>query len=460
MLKEIIESNAKIKPNSVFINELQKHFPQFFIPRHCGLDPQSPSLIQQDQPLHPSAPFKGGTQSRHNGLDPQSPSLGEHTGSPLQFDIEKFRNELAENNISEARDGYRLSFVGKDYARLQSEYASETLITPDIEHNSKPENANSQNIFITGDNLEALRHLQNAYRNKVKMIYIDPPYNTGKEFVYNDYFEYTDQKLYKNQTLADEYKVAVLPELQIEPGLKYYVYLDVWEREVDGTEDDRIINKAIGIETCLRIKLEWVVRVAGKGMKTEEKPGHGYYTLAEFTAPETGVTLPDSHVLSLRRTDLAVLSRKSVENKHLAENAVTTDKIAPGAVAFNNIFFGKKEWPPLKLTEEEEDDSCFVEFNTSLQLLPEGETIADKMKPVFWAVYPLEGNLLIYNSYGNPQTPTADAVTWYTRVGHYVEREDEGGYVPRFRSFFRNRLFIYNGYSEKKEVKVMCWWFK
>ena len=155
MLKEIIESNAKIKPNSDFINELQKHFPQFFTKRHCGLDPQYPSLIQQDHPLHPPAPFKGGTQSRHNGLDPQSPSLGEHTGSLLQFDIEKFRNELAGNNISEARDGYRLSFVGKDYARLQTGCASETLITPDNEHNSKPENANSQNIFITGDSLEA-----------------------------------------------------------------------------------------------------------------------------------------------------------------------------------------------------------------------------------------------------------------------------------------------------------------
>ena len=46
----------------------------------------------------------------------------------------------------------------------------------------------TNNLYIEGDNLEVLRILQNSYRNKVKMIYIDPPYNTGKDFVYKDDF--------------------------------------------------------------------------------------------------------------------------------------------------------------------------------------------------------------------------------------------------------------------------------
>jgi len=146
MLKETLDNNANVKPNSNLLNELQRQFPQFF----------------------------------------------DKEGN---FNNEKFSAELKENNIAEARDGYRLSFVGKDYAQLQTGFTSETMIMPDIEHNNKKENLNSQNIFITGDNLEALRHLQNAYRGKVKMIYIDPPYNTGKEFVYNDRFEFDDQKL-------------------------------------------------------------------------------------------------------------------------------------------------------------------------------------------------------------------------------------------------------------------------
>ncbi|MDR3287473.1 MAG: site-specific DNA-methyltransferase, partial [Prevotellaceae bacterium] len=129
------------------------------------------------------------------------------------FKADKFAEELKANNVSEARDGYKLSFVGKDYARLQVGRASETMIVPDCRHNTLPENANSGNVFITGDNLEALRHLQNAYKDKVKMIYIDPPYNTGKEFVYNDKFEFDDEKL-QSALGYDENEIARLKSIQ------------------------------------------------------------------------------------------------------------------------------------------------------------------------------------------------------------------------------------------------------
>jgi adenine-specific DNA-methyltransferase len=111
------------------------------------------------------------------------------------FNLEKFLAELRTSDIAEARDGYKLGFVGKDYARLQSGRVSETVLAPDCAHNALPENASSGNVFITGDNLEALRHLVNAYEGKIKLIYIDPPYNTGKEFVYSDKFEFDDEKL-------------------------------------------------------------------------------------------------------------------------------------------------------------------------------------------------------------------------------------------------------------------------
>jgi len=111
------------------------------------------------------------------------------------FKIVKFEDELKKNNIAEARDGYKLGFVGKDYARLQVGLKSETMIVPDKKHNDQPEDANSGNVFITGDNLEALRHLVNAYENQIKFVYIDPPYNTGEEFTYNDEFEFSDEKL-------------------------------------------------------------------------------------------------------------------------------------------------------------------------------------------------------------------------------------------------------------------------
>ena len=129
------------------------------------------------------------------------------------FKTDKFEDELKKNNIAEARDGYKLGFVGKDYARLQVGLKSETMIVPDKKHNDKLENANSGNVFITGDNLEALRHLVNAYENQIKLIYIDPPYNTGKEFVYYDEFEFNDEKLKSILGYTDE-EIARLKSIQ------------------------------------------------------------------------------------------------------------------------------------------------------------------------------------------------------------------------------------------------------
>ena len=73
---------------------------------------------------------------------------------------------------------------------------TETVIVPDEEHNSKPENRDSQNIYISGDNLDGLKHLLKSYAGQVKCIYIDPPYNTGSDgFAYNDSFEFTVETL-------------------------------------------------------------------------------------------------------------------------------------------------------------------------------------------------------------------------------------------------------------------------
>lgn len=122
----------------------------------------------------------------------------------------KLHNELAEipadqQDNDEIRDGYQLKFVGKDYAKFQAGLKTETIITPDTAHNSKPENVNSKNIFITGDNLDALKHLENAYSGKVDVIYIDPPYNTGSDgFVYADNFKFSDDDFKEKLNLTEE----------------------------------------------------------------------------------------------------------------------------------------------------------------------------------------------------------------------------------------------------------------
>ena len=126
------------------------------------------------------------------------------------FMAAKVHNELfeispEERDQDEIKDGYQLKFVGKDYAKLQAGLKTETIITPDTAHNSKPENVNSENVFITGDNLDALKHLENAYSGKVDVIYIDPPYNTGSDgFVYADNFKFSDDDFKEKLNLTEE----------------------------------------------------------------------------------------------------------------------------------------------------------------------------------------------------------------------------------------------------------------
>lgn len=88
-----------------------------------------------------------------------------------------------------------------------------TVIVPDEDQNNGA-GKNSQNLFFTGDNLEVLRHLQNNYQNKIDVIYIDPPYNTGSDgFVYPDSFEYSDDKLKEMFGMNDD-QVARLKSIQ------------------------------------------------------------------------------------------------------------------------------------------------------------------------------------------------------------------------------------------------------
>ena len=112
------------------------------------------------------------------------------------FQLEKFKNNLTEKEINFSTESYGLDWLGKSYARLLASDPATTLLSADEIHNSKPENANSQNLLIKGDNLEVLKHLVNAYYEKVKMIYIDPPYNTGSDgFVYEDDRKFTVREL-------------------------------------------------------------------------------------------------------------------------------------------------------------------------------------------------------------------------------------------------------------------------
>lgn len=161
MIKQIIDNNSEVKPNSKKLEALKENFAGCFTAEGA-------------------------------------------------FDIERFK-DMMKDEVDISNEGYSLDFLGKEYANLIASIDTTTVIEPDIEHNEKPENRDSENIYISGDNLDALKHLLKSYAGQVKCIYIDPPYNTGSDgFVYNDKFRFTPEELEKKLSIDEDEAKRIL----------------------------------------------------------------------------------------------------------------------------------------------------------------------------------------------------------------------------------------------------------
>lgn len=162
MIGQNLKSNQDKKPNSREMEKLKKEFPHFFT--------------------------KDG-----------------------EFKIDNFKDFLKEEEIELSKEGYGLEFLGKSYAKYLSSLESETYISPDLKHNEKDENKNSENLYIVGDNIDALKHLLGSYSGKIKCIYIDPPYNTGSDgFVYPDNFNFNSEELARTIGITEEEAERIL----------------------------------------------------------------------------------------------------------------------------------------------------------------------------------------------------------------------------------------------------------
>ena len=127
------------------------------------------------------------------------------------IDFDKLRLELGDE-VDESQERYAFTWPGKADAIRQSQIPSSATLRPCIEKSRSRDGEDgsfdSDNIYIEGDNLEVLKLLQRGYHGKVKMIYIDPPYNTGHDFVYKDNFgnsidNYKEQAGLAGQSNAD-----------------------------------------------------------------------------------------------------------------------------------------------------------------------------------------------------------------------------------------------------------------
>ena len=113
-------------------------------------------------------------------------SKGEDGEIHRVVDFTKLRLLLGDNIVEDAPEVYDFTWVGKRAALKEAAAPINKTLRPCPEESVDWEN--TQNLYIEGDNLEVLKLLQNSYMGKVKMIYIDPPYNTGNDFVYHDDF--------------------------------------------------------------------------------------------------------------------------------------------------------------------------------------------------------------------------------------------------------------------------------
>lgn len=126
------------------------------------------------------------------------------------FDMVRF-SEYLKDKIEISHEGYELKFLGKSYAKMLASLDTETVIVPDDSHNSISENVNSENVYISGDNLDGLKHLLKSYAGQVNCIYIDPPYNTGSDgFVYNDKFYFTVNELVTKLSIEEDQAQRIL----------------------------------------------------------------------------------------------------------------------------------------------------------------------------------------------------------------------------------------------------------
>lgn len=118
----------------------------------------------------------------------------DEAGLPIKaIDFDLLKQELANNIVEGSQERYQLNWVGKKEALLTANAPIAKTLRP-----CKQESVDfdtTQNLYIEGDNLDALKLLQETYLGKVKMIYIDPPYNTGNDFIYEDDFS-EDNKAY------------------------------------------------------------------------------------------------------------------------------------------------------------------------------------------------------------------------------------------------------------------------
>ncbi|QHJ82862.1 MAG: hypothetical protein [Caudoviricetes sp.] len=157
---------------------------------------------------------------------------------------------------SKIAEKYELNFIGKNYAKKQAKIAPVTAAFPDKNQNEGV-GKYSQNLFFTGDNLEVLKHLQVNYQNKIDVIYIDPPYNTG-----------SDNFIYQDKSSHSEWLAFMYPRLILAKNLlsdNGVIFVSISDQEL---ADLKIIMNEIFGETHFLGSIAWESKIKSQNTIT------------------------------------------------------------------------------------------------------------------------------------------------------------------------------------------------
>jgi adenine-specific DNA-methyltransferase len=212
-----------------------------------------------------------------------------------KVDVEKLKELLGED-LSDERERFGLFWPGKKRALRAAQEATTATLSPDIENSKKWET--TKNIFVEGDNLEVLKILQKHYHGKIKMIYIDPPYNTGKDFIYPDnykeglqsYLEFTRQvdeggkKISSNSETEGRYHSNWLnmmyPRLKLARNLLTddgIIFMSIDDHEIDNLTK---LGKEIFGEANFLNTFVWVSNLKGRQISSSGAVGTKEYIVA------------------------------------------------------------------------------------------------------------------------------------------------------------------------------------
>src|SRR5690554_1714873 len=131
------------------------------------------------------------------------PNCVTETAEGKAIDFNLLKQELSHAVVEGNKERYRLEWPGKKEAIVTANIPTTKTLRP--VRDDSVDFDNTENLYIEGDNLEVLKLLQESYLGKIKMIYIDPPYNTGKYFVYKDNFRKDAQEELIESGQKDEY---------------------------------------------------------------------------------------------------------------------------------------------------------------------------------------------------------------------------------------------------------------